>query len=270
MSLTSAPTSGNESQGPTLAELNTQLEEAQAMMDGAKMGEIEAKIKALESQGNTSVINPEENPGSALRTAQKDPSTSSEEIAVLDAAASAKFDVVKAEPVAAVESSPTQKDFGTLMSEWEESSDKSMSAYSSRTGDSDPNYIAAEARYKEAGAKLREWAKENNISDLNAAMDDYQVGEFEKSIPATQISDADLIKKVESMQGQGSSLMEKKYGSRESVIADAKAVMNSGLANEEKLRLQNSISSSVESGVLGDHASKVLSNYRKSLTETKE
>jgi hypothetical protein len=144
-----------------------------------------------------------------------------------------------------------------------------MSAYYSRTGDSDPNYIAAEAKYKEVGGALKEWAAENNV-DLNSAMEDHQIEELEKSIPSIQISDVDLVKKVESMQGLGGTLMEKKYSDRDSVLVDAKAVFNSGLSNEEKLRLLVSISGSVESGVLGAQASKVLSNYRKNLTETKE
>lgn len=97
MTFNQAPTSGNESQAPTLEDkikvIDDQIEEAHMTFDDALVTKLQAEKAVLESQGVAQVINPEENPGSALRAAQKDPSTPPEEIVALDAAASAKFDV---------------------------------------------------------------------------------------------------------------------------------------------------------------------------------
>jgi uncharacterized coiled-coil protein SlyX len=96
MSLESTQNSAPEA---TLEELNAQLEEAQATMDGAKMGEIEEKIKALETKNKTAAeaVNPETNPGSVLLAAKGDPSTPPEELAQLQAAADAKHLIAKPE-----------------------------------------------------------------------------------------------------------------------------------------------------------------------------
>lgn len=259
--MNSAPSAQNET---TLAELTLQLEEAQATMDGARMGEIEAKIKALELKEKAKQEEgAPQQPSIAEIVKEGDPV----KLAELDD----RFAVAQSvKESSVIESSPVKKDFGELMSEFEDAEKKRTNAFYSSIGDADPNVLSTEAEYKVAGDRLKEWAKENNVDDLNSAMDDHQVGELEKSIPSIQISDADLVKKVKSMQGQGVGKMEKKYEDGDSVLVDSKAVMNSSLSNEEKLGLLTSISSSVEGGVLGTKASKVLNNYKKSLSETKE
>lgn len=98
MNFNQAPSTGTESKESTLEDkiktIDNQIEEAHMTFDDALVAKLQAEKVGLESQGNSPVVNQEENPGSALLAAKKDPSTSPEELAKLDETASAKFDVV--------------------------------------------------------------------------------------------------------------------------------------------------------------------------------